>query len=161
FRGSRLATIPKVTSQPPSYFTRHQQFYPQHQVISSFNSAHRRGDWGLKRPLPPVKDANIISSELDTQERQTPFTFATEKPRFIKRMTEFGLELKVPATDAQWAKAPDYSLAERQSRRPRSPLEHLHPQWNRKTGAETGPWILGLSSTEFSRFLRNVSDKRS
>lgn len=143
------------------YMTRHQQYFPHHQVISSFNSAHRRGEWGLKRPLPPVKNANIIVTEIDTQERQTPYTFAAEKLRFVRRMREFGLELQVPTSDAYVAKAPDYWLSERQARRPRSPLDHFHPQWNRNTGAETGPWVLGLKPKEFSQFLRTVSDKRT
>lgn len=160
FRTSRLATIPKITSEPPNFFARHQQYFPRHQVISSFNSAHRRGDWGLKRPFPPVKDANIIVHEIDSQERQTPFTFATEKPRFIRRMREFGLKLKVPGSDASSAKVIDYCYAERLLRRPRSPLAHLHPQWNRKTGAETGPWILGMSKNQFARYLRSVGRRR-
>lgn len=160
FRNSRLATIPKTTSENPNFFARHQQYFPQHQVISSFNSAHRRGDWGLKRPLPPVRDANIIVSEIDTQERQTPYAFATEKPRFIRRMREFGLKLKVPDSDWSFARAADYCFAERQSRRPQSPLAHLHPQWNRKTGAETGPWVLGMGKNQFARYLRSVGRRR-
>lgn len=161
FRLSRLAAVPKVTNDAPDYITRHQQYFPKHQVLSSFNSAHRRGEWGLKRPLPPVKSAHIIVTELDTQERQTPYTFAPEKTRFVRRMKEFGLELKVPTTDAHVATSPTYWLLERQSKRPRSLLEHLHPQWNRNTGAETGPWILGLKPKEFDRFLRTVADKRA
>jgi hypothetical protein len=160
FRSSRLATIPKLTSEPPNFYTRHQQYHPNHQVISSFNAAHRRGDWGLKRPLPPVRDSNIIVSELDSQERQTPFTFATEKPRFLRRMKELGLKLKVPSSDASMAKVTEYCLAERQARRPHSPLEHLHPQWNRKTGAETGPWLLGMDKNAFARYLRGVRHRR-
>jgi Mitochondrial ribosomal protein subunit len=161
FRGSRVATIPKGSGEPPFFMSRHNELFPRHQILSSFNSAHRRGDWGLKRPLPPMKSPNIIVTEIDTQERQTPYSFAAEKIRFVRRMREFGLELKVRTTDANVAQSPKYFLSERQSRRPRSPLDHFHPQWNRNTGSETGPWILGLKSKEFSRFLRTVSDKRA
>jgi len=161
FRLSRLAAVPKVTNDAPDYITRHQQHFPKYQVLSSFNSAHRRGDWGLKRPLPPVKSAHIIVTELDTQERQTPYTFAPEKTRFVRRMKEFGLELKVPTNDAHISRSQEYLLSERRPKRPRSLLEHLHPQWNRNTGSETGPWILGLKSKEFDRYLRTVSDKRA
>lgn len=161
FRSSRLATIQNLSSEDPQFYTRHIQYHPKHQVISSFNAAHRRGDWGLKRPLPPVKDAHIIVSEFDTQERQTPYTFATEKPRFVRRMKEFGLVLSVPAFDNTLAKNLEYRLPERQARRPRSPLEHLHPQWNRSSGNETGPRILTLSVSEFRKYLRNISGKRA
>jgi hypothetical protein len=160
FRGSRLAAVPKVTDEPAMYLQRHQQYFPKQQVLTSFQSAHRRGEWGLKRPLPPVKNANIIVTEIDTQERQTPYIFAAEKMRFVRKMREFGLELKVPTDDAYVAQAPDYWLSERQARRLRSPLAHLHPQWNRNTGGETGPWILGLKSRQFSQFLETVAAKR-
>src|SRR5271154_6221920 len=73
FRSSRLATIQNISSQDPSFYTRHRQHHPKHQVISSFNAAHRWGDWGLKRPFPPVKAAHIIVPEFATQERQTPY----------------------------------------------------------------------------------------
>ena len=162
FRSSRLATIPKpLTSDPPTFYARHQQPHPQHQVLSSFNAAHQRGDWGLKRPLPPVKDAHIIVSEIDSQERQTPFTFATEKPRFIRRMREFGLVLKLPRSDAASAQGSQYWLAERRNRRPRSILEHFHPQWNRLSGIESGPWITGLSRNQFTKYLNDIASKRS
>lgn len=160
FKSSRIATIPKASPKPPSFFARHQQPYPQHQVLSSFNAAHQRGDWGLKRPLPPVKDAHIIVSELDSQERQTPFTFATEKVRFIKRMREFGLILTLPRSDTVHANGAVYWLSERRNRRPHSPLEHFHPQWNRKSGIETGPWIIGLNSSSFDNFIGRIKNKR-
>jgi Mitochondrial ribosomal protein subunit len=159
FRSSKLATIPVVTSNPPSFFARHQQPYPQHQVLSSFNAAHRRGDWGLKRPLPPVKDAHIVITEIDTQERQTPYTFATEKPRFVRRMREIGLVLNAPSSTSE--NTDSYLLPERMRRRKTSPLEHLHPQWNRKVGGETGPWILGLDAKEFSKFLGKIPARGS
>lgn len=159
FRASKLATVPVVTSNPPSFFARHQQPYPQHQVLSSFNAAHRRGDWGLKRPLPPVKDPHIVITEIDTQERQTPYTFASEKPRFVRRMRDFGLVLSAPSPTSQ--NTEPYLPSERMRRRKPSPLEHLHPQWNRKVGAETGPWILGLDAKEFSKFLGKIPARRA
>lgn len=160
FRSSRLASVQQLRPQIPSFFTRHQQHYPTHQVISSFNAAHRRGEWGLKRPLPRVKDAHIVVSDIDSQERQTPFTFATEKPRFIRRMKELCLALQVPSIDNTLANHMPYRLPERQSRRPRSPLEHLHPQWNRKSGNERGPQLLTLSHNSFKNFLRTAAGKR-
>lgn len=161
FISSRVASVQNISSQEPSFLTRHQRHYPQHQVISSFNAAHRRGDWGIKRPLPLVQDAHIIVSEFDSQERQTPFTFATEKPRFVRRMKEFGLILGLPSTDKFRASSQQYRLSWRQLHRPRSPLEHLHPQWNRKAGNETGPRIVTLAPNEFEKFLRSVSAKRA
>jgi hypothetical protein len=161
FRSSRLASIPKITSDAPSFYTRHQQPFPQHQLITSFNSAHRRGDWGLKRPLPPVKDAHIIVTEIDSQERQTPFTFASEKARFIRRMREFGLALRLPRSDSAQAQGSVYWLSERHNRRSKSILEHLHPQWNRQSGIENGPWITGLHEKAFNKYLKLVSSKRS
>jgi len=161
FRSSRLATIPKLSSEPPSFYARSQQHYPQHQVVSSFHSSHRRGDWGLKRPLPPVKDTHIIVGELDSQERQTPFTFATEKFRFLRRMREFGLILELPESDLGLEQSTGYWLSERRSRRFRSSLEHLHPQWNRQSGIEEGPWIIGLDHNAFTKYLDSVSSKRA
>ena len=160
FRCSRLASVQRLKPQIPSFFARHQQHYPTHQVISSFNAAHRRGEWGLKRPLPPVKDSHIIVSDIDSQERQTPFTFATEKSRFIRRMKELCLVLQVPPIDNTLANQMPYRLPERQSRRPRSPLDHLHPQWNRKSGNERGPQLLTLSQSVFSDFLQTAASKR-
>jgi len=160
FRSSRLASVQQLKPQVPSFFTRHQQLHPTHQVISSFNAAHRRGEWGLKRPLPRVKDPHIVLSDLDSQERQTPFTFATEKPRFIRRMKELGLVLQVPPIDNTLANHMPYRLPERQSRRARSPLEHLHPQWNRKSGNESGPQLLTLSGNAFKNFLLTAAGKR-
>jgi hypothetical protein len=161
FKSSRLASIPRISKETPSFFARHQQYYPQYQVISSFNAAHRRGDWGLKRPLPPVKDSHIIVSELDTEEYQTTYDFATEKPRFVRRMKEFGLVLSVPIGDTMSTDYWHYMLSERQSRRPRSPLEHLHPQWNRTVGNELGPRMQTLSPLQLKKFLRWISGKRA
>src|SRR5579859_2436543 len=160
FRSSRLATLPKITNDPPNYFTRHQHPYPRHQVITAFNSAHRRGDWGLKRPLPPVKDANIVIEELDTIERQTPYVFASEKPRFVRRMKEYGLVLTTPDEDTENSKGHQYNLNERVSRRKQSPLEDYHPQWNRKAGGESGPWVLGLKDKQYTQYLRDISERR-
>ena len=160
FRCSRLASVQQLKPQFPSFFTRHQQHYPSHQVLSSFNAAHKRGEWGLKRPLPLMKDSHIIINGIDSQERQTPFAFATEKPRFIRRMKELCLVLHVPPIDNTLANHMPYRLPERQSRRPRSPLEHLHPQWNRKSGNERGPQLLTLSPGAFDDFLQTAASKR-
>ena len=162
FRLSRLGTMHNISNREPSYDARHAQYYPTHQVITSFNTAHRRGDWGLKRPFPPVKDPHIIVNEIESQERQTPYTFATEKPRFVRRMKEFGLVLSVPQIDTNRAKTLEYRLPERQTHRVKSPLEHLHPQWNRLSGNETGPRISTLSEIEFGgKFLRSISGRRA
>ena len=162
FRSSRLASVhQRKDHREPSFHARHQQFYPVRQVISSFNSAHRRGEWGLKRPFPSVKDSNVIVSELDSQERQTPFTFATEKPRFVRKMRELGLVLGVPESDASGAHPRAYWRSEREVQRAKSPLEHFHPQWIRSTGVETGPRIVTLPSEEYDRYLEKVVGKRS
>ena len=160
FRSSRLASIQNISPEEPSFYNRHRQYHPKHQVISSFNAAHRWGDWGLKRPFPPVKDPHIVVTEFDTQERQTPYTFGSEKLRFVRRMQEFGLVLEVPISDTRLSRTLEYRLPERQSRRPRSPLQHLHPQWVRGSGNETGPRILTLSAYEFRKFLRTIDGKR-
>ena len=160
FRSSRLATIPRITKDETSFLTRHERFYPMHQVLTTFTSAQRRGDWGLKRPLPQVKDAHVSVFEFDTQERQTPFTFASEKPRFVRRMRELGLTLAVSSPYSDPANKREYRFEIRRRHRPRSPLEHLHPQWNRKTGNESGPNILKLNERNFNKFLHNILQRR-
>jgi Mitochondrial ribosomal protein subunit len=158
FKKSRLATLPKITSKPPSYFRRHVQPHPEHQVLTSYWPAHRRGDWGLKRPLPRVNDPHIIIYDLDTQERHTPYTFATEKPRFVRRMRDFGLVLSLPFTKGTQT---NYFADERLAKRPRSALAHTHPQWNRCEGGESGPWLVGLDEAKFRRYLRAVRTRRT
>jgi Mitochondrial ribosomal protein subunit len=160
FRSSRLASVQHLDDYVPPFKARHAQLYPLRQVISSFNAAQRRGDWGLKRPLPQVNNANINVHNIDSQDREAPFTFATEKARFVERMTELGLVLEVPALDITAAKPGTYHLEQRQARRQVSPLEHLHPQWTRPSGTETGPRVLTLPSKKYKRYLRNVSHGR-
>jgi hypothetical protein len=53
---------------------------------------------GLKRPLPPVKDIHIVVNQLDTEERQTPYYFAMEKPKFVKRIQEMSI-VRCPGSD--------------------------------------------------------------
>jgi len=155
FRSSRLASIP-INTEDASFFTRHIHHYPTHQVLTSFNAAHRRGEWGLKRRLPPVKDSHIVVPEIDTQETLTPFNFATEKPRFVRMMKEIGVRFEVPNVVPPM----QYRMAMRLSRRPKSPLGHLHVQWNRTLGNETGPNIMHLSQKEFDKLLDKLRNRQ-
>jgi Mitochondrial ribosomal protein subunit len=158
FRSSRLGTLYNLSKRDQLFYARHQQPFPKHQVISSFNAAHRRGEWGLKRPLPPVKDSHIVVNQLDTEERQTPYYFATEKPKFVKRIQEMSIVLepvgKRPAREQE-------KLREQISRKPRSLLQDTHPQWNRSIGDEDGPRVLVLSSNKLRGYIDSISNRRN
>ena len=156
FRSSRLGTLYNLSKKDQSFYGRHQQPHPEHQVISSFNAAHRRGEWGLKRPLPPVRDSHIVINQLDTEERQTPFYFAAEKPKFIRRIQEMSIVLepsdKTPAREQK-------RLRELVPRRPRSLLQDGHPQWNLSNVDESGLRLLTLSANKLRAYFDAINNK--
>ena len=156
FRSSRLGTLYNLSKKDQSYYGRHQQPHPEHQVISSYNAAHRRGEWGLKRPLPLVRDSHIVINQLDTEERQTPFYFAADKPKFVKRIQEMSIVLE------PWDKTPTREqerLREIVSRRPRSLLRDGHPQWNRSNVDESGLRLITLSANKLRAYFDTINNK--
>ncbi|KAK7208616.1 mitochondrial ribosomal protein MRP51 [Myxozyma melibiosi] len=100
FRHSRLASLP---SPLPYYrYGRH----PIQQVITSPTHSQKRGDFGLKSPLPklPGKDEqlkHIVISSIDTPEGFTDFYSGASYYRTLSKIEELGVPVTVLVSRAE------------------------------------------------------------
>src|SRR4051794_22399778 len=94
FRHSKLVSIaaPLPSKKPTSVSL---SPYPTHQAITAPASSIARGDWGLKRNLPPKILGNYVRyNELDTIEHRTTFEPADDFVIALKKWQEMGLAVR-------------------------------------------------------------------
>ncbi|KAK3312421.1 mitochondrial ribosomal protein MRP51 [Apodospora peruviana] len=108
-RASRLFSVP-APIPPPSpeigFFgsVTATTAFPTHQVITTLNSSRRRGDWGLKRPLPlrsttKGKTAMIRVKQIDSIEHITDYSTATDHGLTLQKFQELRLPVTLPQVD--------------------------------------------------------------
>ncbi|KAK6531599.1 hypothetical protein TWF694_002783 [Orbilia ellipsospora] len=99
-RQSRLMAMPP----PLSHTLSDTQFYrlphPTHQAITTPESSRRRGDWGLKRPIPrKVESTYIRYNNIDTMEHMTKIESSHDTVLTLKKWQE--MDIPVGISDAK------------------------------------------------------------
>ena len=148
--------------------------FPTHQVITTLSSSRKRGDWGLKRPLP-LKSTTKSSTPmiqvkaLDTIEQITDFRGATNHGLTLRKFQELGIPVTVrkqtdgaPQTAANGSamNLPQPSVFE-----DAGDVTDIKPEDRAKLVSRrwkfTGPWLAGMTQGEFAKWLaKEVRPKR-
>ncbi|EPS44896.1 hypothetical protein H072_1111 [Dactylellina haptotyla CBS 200.50] len=93
-RQSRLMAMPPPLSQTLSDSQLYRLPYPTHQAITTPDSSRRRGDWGLKRPIPrKVESTYIRYNNIDTMEHMTKIESSHDTVLTLKKWQEMDIPL--------------------------------------------------------------------
>lgn len=170
-QNSRLFSLPRPLPQPSIELTiggglsRKSDTatlpYPTHQAIATPRSSHYRGDWGLKRALPAratrSSTPHIRVSAQDTPEHITDFASAADHTQTEAKWREMAIPIltKQPKEYHRSSTAPVSAFDETLDNTIRD-SKHNQPRWK-----FDGPWIAGMQSGDFERFLRNILATRT
>ncbi|KAL2256953.1 hypothetical protein VTK26DRAFT_859 [Humicola hyalothermophila] len=181
-RTSRLFSIPAPIPPPPSDITAANHFssdtatsvFPTHQVITTLSSSRKRGDWGLKRPLPlksTTKSSTpmITVKAIDTIEQITDFRGATNHGITLRKFQELGMPVTMrrlndgaPPTAAGGSSfnLPQPSVFEDTHDftdiKPEDRAKLINRRWK-----FSGPWLAGMTQGDFTKWLaKEVRPKR-
>ncbi|KAF3922932.1 hypothetical protein ABW20_dc0101217 [Dactylellina cionopaga] len=95
-RQSRLMSMPAPLQETLSDSQLYRLPYPTHQAITTPESSRRRGDWGLKRPIPRrVENTYIRYNNIDTMEHMTKIESAHDTVFTLKKWQEMDIPLKL------------------------------------------------------------------
>jgi len=137
--------------------------YPTHQVITTLGSSRKRGDWGLKRPLPLKSTTKTTSAllrvkQIDSVEEITDFAPAPHAAA-LRRFQELNLPVSIPLMETR----DKNSLMRRMNMPRRSVFEEdgdftaLDPEKQvtqlDKRWKFSGPWLAGMTPGEFESWL--------
>lgn len=142
---------------------------PTHQVLTTTSAMRKRGDWGLKRPLPLKKTTKsthpmVRVIEMDSMEGITDFWAASDHGITLRKFQELNIPVTLPPAGAKtWS---DLKAT------PRSAFEEDtdftavdaadRAALRAKRWKFSGPWLAGMAHGEFSRWLeKTVRPKRS
>src|ERR1700761_5981563 len=107
-RSSRLFSVPPPLPKPVledkrgSFWVRSETAtlpYPTQQVIATSNFHRKRGDWGLKRPLPlrsTEHASGVQLNELDTHDQITDFAPASDYEKALAKLQELNINITRP-----------------------------------------------------------------
>ncbi|KAK0629660.1 mitochondrial ribosomal protein MRP51 [Bombardia bombarda] len=176
-RASRLFSVAAPIPPPPTKdfipdsATLH---FPTHQVITTLGSSRKRGDWGLKRPLPlksTTKSSNAMLrvNQLDSIEHITDYTSATDVGVTLRKFQE----LHLPITVRDSALSDD--RYERPSAYEKTPWRSAFEEDSDFTAVDSakqasaktrwkfkGPWLAGMTEGAFQSWLaKTVKPKRA
>ncbi len=141
--------------------------YPTHQVITTLSTSRKRGDWGLKRPLPLRSTTTTTHPMLrikavDTSEQITDYASATDHGMTLKKFQELGM----PVTIRRAASGNRIEMKDRISVPRMSAFEDQVDstdisETERTAAADDrwkfqGPWLAGMSQGAFNRWLAEV-----
>ncbi|KAK4456851.1 mitochondrial ribosomal protein MRP51 [Cladorrhinum samala] len=177
-RASRMFSLPAPIPGPPTQDTTSSSFnsttatsaYPTHQVITTLSSSRKRGDWGLKRPLPlrsTTKSSNpmIRVKAIDTIEQITDFTSAADHGLTLRKFQE----LRVPVVVRKSSSDVSYKVSDYAQRSvfdseidttdiaPKDRAQYIDQRWK-----FTGPWLAGMTEGDFKEYLsKHVRPRRT
>ncbi|KAF6820270.1 mitochondrial ribosomal protein subunit [Colletotrichum sojae] len=172
-RSSRMFSVPKPLPPPggdAANILRYQSptmttAYPTHQSITTPESSRALGDWGFKRSLPVRKTTKsstpvVRIKQIDSIESVTDYASAADHTISLQKFQELNLPLSQPgpgrsrlagmtfATKSVFEDDADFTALE--------PGCDEHKRWK-----FNGPWLAGLTSGEFNRFVeKKVRNKR-
>ncbi|KAK3687389.1 mitochondrial ribosomal protein MRP51 [Podospora appendiculata] len=181
-RASRLFSLPQPIPPPPgnqaNSGSNHNSdsatlAFPTHQVITTMSSSRKRGDWGLKRPLPlksTTKSTNAMLRirQIDSIEQVTDYSSGADHGLSLRKFQELNIPVTVPP-----AAVDSYSIrpASRMNLPQRSAFEEdgdftaIDPQkaaaMQDKRWKFTGPWLAGMTQGAFNKWVaKNVKPRR-
>ncbi|KAK4163194.1 mitochondrial ribosomal protein MRP51 [Cladorrhinum sp. PSN259] len=177
-RASRMFSLPAPIPGPANQDTASSSFnsmtsttaFPTHQVITTLSSSRKRGDWGLKRPLPlksTIKSSNpmLRVKAIDTIEQITDFTSAADHGLTLRKFQELHLPVvtRRSNTDPSYRVSPVYQVSVFENEidntdiAPKDRAEHIDQRWK-----FTGPWLAGMTEGDFKQYLsKTVRPKRT
>ena len=170
-RSSRFFSLPTPLQRPSEYvsgnsFTDTPQSntatlpYPVQQAIASTPSSASRGDWGLKRSLPPrslrrVNNPTFRIHAVDTREHITDFESAWDLTATRKKYAELTAPLKVK--DSRLGVQRDRTKSAFDSSLDNTdinvaPIDPTTGEESRRWKFE-GPWLLAMTESEFLTYV--------
>lgn len=169
-RSSRLFSLPPPLPTPvPEGNNRTSDTattpYPTHQVITTTNASRRKGDWGLKRPLPlkttlKTSTPMIRVNQVDSNEHITDFRPAADHGLTLRKFQEMNIPMVVPSKRSGLGLgAPGKSVfednidftADAASRS----SDGVDVRWKFK-----GPWLAGMSDGQLKKYLAKQVRRR-
>jgi len=132
--------------------------YPTHQIITTLPSSRKRGDWGLKRPLPlksTTKDTHALIrvKQIDSIEHITDFASASDHGITLRKFQELNIPLTVPAS----SKTSGMGFARRSVFEEDSDITDIDPTKIADSADKrwkfSGPWLAGMTTGEFKAYI--------
>ncbi|KAK4228825.1 mitochondrial ribosomal protein subunit-domain-containing protein [Podospora fimiseda] len=175
-RASRMFSLPApipapVESDSATSFnsTTSTTAFPTHQVITTLSSSRKRGDWGLKRPLPlksTTKSSNpmLRVKAIDTIEQITDYTSAADHGLTLRKFQELRLPITTRKSnlDPQQRVSDHFQMSVFEDRidttdiAPKDRADKIDLRWK-----FTGPWLAGMTEGDFKTYLtKTVRPKR-
>ncbi|KAK3324605.1 mitochondrial ribosomal protein MRP51 [Cercophora scortea] len=179
-RSSRLFSLPRPIPPPPSASSSTNRNsdtatlgFPTHQVITTTSSSRKRGDWGLKRPLPlksTTKSSNAMLRvrQIDSIEQVTDYTSGADHGLSLRKFQELHIPVTVPPTtlDSYSIRATSrMNLPQQSAFEEEGDFTDIDPEkaaaMQDKRWKFTGPWLAGMSQGAFNKWLaKNVKPRR-
>ncbi|KAK3939845.1 mitochondrial ribosomal protein MRP51 [Diplogelasinospora grovesii] len=177
-RASRLFSLPAPIPPPLGDITSSAynsesstQPFPTHQVITTLSSSRKRGDWGLKRPLP-LKTTTKSSTpmlrvkQIDSIEQITDYSSAADHGLTLKKFQELRLPITAPTKNQNGGYGADrMNLPKRSVFEEDSDFTAVDPEQQGavkdKRWKFNGPWLAGMTQGDFKKWLaKNVRTRR-
>ncbi|KAK3994844.1 mitochondrial ribosomal protein MRP51 [Cladorrhinum sp. PSN332] len=170
-RASRMFSLPApipgpVNQDTASSFnsTTATTAFPTHQVITTLSSSRKRGDWGLKRPLPlksTTKSSNpmLRVKAIDTIEQITDYTSAADHGLTLRKFQE----LRLPVVTRRSNADPLHRVSDHHQTSvfedaidttdigPKDRADKIDHRWK-----FTGPWLAGMTEGDFKQYLNKT-----
>ena len=173
-RTSRMFALPAPIPPPPESNLGNKgsrtktSTFPTHQIITTTNASRKRGDWGLKRPLPLRATTNstyamLRVNQMDSIEAITDYSSATDLGITLRKFQELHLPITVEEgrkTHQPYTKVPRSVFEEDRDFTAIDPAQRaalVDKRWK-----FSGPWLAGMGQGEFRRWIeKTVRPKRS
>lgn len=139
--------------------------FPTHQVITTPNSSRRRGDWGLKRPLP-LKSTTKTSTpmlrvrQVDSIEHVTDFSSVADHGLSLRKWQELNMPITVSVANDSM-RIPGKSVFEETIDFTAMDAEQ-HGELQDRRWKFSGPWLAGMTDGDFKKYLlKRVRNRRA
>ena len=170
-RTSRLFSLPPLLPKPTSDFTATANFdsdtatlpYPTQAAIETTESSLRRGDWGLKRPLPrqstyeKTTTPTLRIHNIDSIDHITDYDSAADHVLNLRKWQEMNLPVSMPLTRNKVSGYdPPVSAFESDiDNTEGTGRGNSQRRWKYK-----GPWLAGKTDGEFKEYVEKKVRRR-
>ncbi|KAL4784005.1 NAD(P)-binding protein [Aspergillus varians] len=168
-RKSRLFALPQALNSLEAASSRtHNESdtatrpYPIRASIVTPASSLSRGDWGLKRPLPAKSTSQKSSrpvvriNALDTFEHVTDFESAADHTVTLEKFQELNLPISLPTRVNYATNIVPKHLSPFETNVDNTEASQTSKEADPKQFRHNGPWLAGLTETEFGAYLNKV-----
>ena len=170
-RTSRLFSLPPPIPKPVTDFTATANFdsdtatlpYPTQAAIETTESSLRRGDWGLKRPLPRQSTYAQTTTpilrihNIDSVDHITDFDSAADHALNLRKWQEMNLPVSMPLarTKASRMEPPVSAFESDVDNTERCGQGSGQGRWKYK-----GPWLAGKTEGDFKEYVEKKVKRR-